>query len=116
MAAMTAIKEIYTQNSNTYLDELQWHLAIPHNISISISALQESLVMAGLTQKVLLKVASECDDAHQAKFMHCIWKNFSGTGDEFVVVGESCKSEHSYVCYYGHMPVRQDAILTAPFI
>ena len=116
MAAMTASKEIYAQNSNAYLDELQWHLAIPHNIAISISALQESLVRAGLTQKVLHKITSECDEAHQAEFMHCIWHNFSGTGDEFAVVDESCKSKHSYVCHYGHVPIRQDAILTAPFV
>jgi len=116
MAAMTVIKEIYTRNSNAYLDELQWHIAIHHDIAISISALQETLVRAGLTRKVLHKIASECDEARRAKFMHCIWHNFSGTGNEFVVLDESSKNEHSYACCYGHVPIRQDAILTTPFV
>lgn len=61
MAAMNAIKDIYAQNSDAYLNELQWHLAIHHDLAISVSALQETLVRAGLTQKVLHKIASECD-------------------------------------------------------
>ncbi|KDR71135.1 hypothetical protein GALMADRAFT_1346228 [Galerina marginata CBS 339.88] len=70
MAAMTTIKEIYARNSDAYLDELQWHLAIHHDIVISISALQETLVRAGLTRKVLHKIASERDEARRAEFMH----------------------------------------------
>ena len=64
MAAMNAVKDIYARNSDAYLDELQWHLAIHHDIAISISALQETLIRAGLTWKVLHKIASECDKAH----------------------------------------------------
>ena len=116
MAAITAIKEIYARNSNAYLDELQWHIAIHHDIMISISTLQETLVRAGLTRKVLHKIASEHDEACRAEFMHCIQHNFSGTGDEYVVVDESSKNEHSYAHHYGHAPVRQDAILTTPFV
>jgi len=116
MAAMTTIKGIYAWNSNTYLDKLQWHLSIHHDIAISISTLQETLVRAGLYCKVLHKIAGECDEACQAEFMHCIQHNFSGTGDEFVIVDESSKNEHSYACCHGHSPVRQDAILTASFI
>jgi hypothetical protein len=48
--------------------------------------------------------------------MHCIRHNFSGTGDEFVIVDESSKNEHSYARRYGLAPVRQDATLTTPFI
>jgi len=116
MAAMTAIKEIYTRNSDAYLDELQWHIAIHHDIAISISALQETLVRAGLTRKVLHKIASERDEARRAEFMHCIRHNFSGTGNEFVVVDESSKNEHSSAHRYGRAPVGQDAILTTPFV
>jgi len=116
MAALNAIKDIYAQNSDAYLDELQWHLAIHHNIAISISALQETLIRAGLTWKVLHKIASKRDKVHRAEFMHCIQHNFSGTGNEFVIVDESSKNKHSYVCHYGHAPIGQDAILMTPFI
>jgi hypothetical protein len=34
---MTAIREIYTRHLDTYLDELQWHLAI-HDLALSKSA------------------------------------------------------------------------------
>lgn len=116
MVAMNAIKDIYARNSDAYLDELQWHLAIHHDLVISVSALQETLVRAGLTRKVLHKIASERDEARQAEFMHSIQHNFSGTGDEFVIVDESSKNEHSYACRYGRAPIGQDAILTTPFI
>lgn len=48
--------------------------------------------------------------------MHSIQHNFSGTGNEFVIVDESSKNEHSYAHRYGHAPIGQDAILTTPFI
>ena len=49
LAALTAVKELYQQHPDTYLDELQWFLAIHHNIVISIAALQDNLERAGLT-------------------------------------------------------------------
>ena len=116
MAAMSTIKDIYAWNSHAYLDELQWYLAIHHNIVISVSALQETLIRAGLTWKVLHKIASECNEACCAKFLHCIWHNFSGTGNEFVVINESSKNEHTYACHYECVPIGQDAILTSLFI
>ncbi|KAE9384141.1 hypothetical protein BT96DRAFT_791033, partial [Gymnopus androsaceus JB14] len=61
LAAFQACHRIYAENSNTYLDELQWYLAIHHNIAISISALQATLQKAGLTRKLLHKIAAERD-------------------------------------------------------
>ncbi|KAE9390909.1 hypothetical protein BT96DRAFT_803632, partial [Gymnopus androsaceus JB14] len=49
LAAFQACHCIYAENSNTYLDKLQWYLAIHHNIAILISALQVTLQKAGLT-------------------------------------------------------------------
>jgi transposase len=46
LAALSAIKELYEAHPSTYLDELQWFLAIHHNIAISISALHENLKKA----------------------------------------------------------------------
>ncbi|KAF5374389.1 hypothetical protein D9758_004606 [Tetrapyrgos nigripes] len=61
MAALQACKDIYVQNSDTYLTELQWYLAIHHDLPVSISALQAMLDKAGLSRKVLHKIASERD-------------------------------------------------------
>lgn len=49
LMAMTAIKDIYTRQPDLYLDELQWYLAIHHDLAISKSALQENLIKAGLS-------------------------------------------------------------------
>jgi transposase len=116
MVAMNTIREIYARNSTVYLDELQWHLAIFHDIAISTSALQETLERAGLTRKVLRKIATERDEVRRAEFLHNIQHGFSGTGDEFVVVDESSKNEHTLTRRYGRAPIGQDAILTAPFV
>ncbi|KAJ7734592.1 hypothetical protein B0H16DRAFT_1269598, partial [Mycena metata] len=49
LAALTAIKEIYTRHADTYLVELQWWLAIHYEIQISTSALHATLERTGLT-------------------------------------------------------------------
>jgi len=115
-AALTAIKDLYEQHSDTYLDELQWFLAIHHNIAISTSALQDNLEKAGLTHKVLHKIAIEHDEEQRAHFMHSIRHDFSGTGDEFVIIDESSKNEHDVTRRYGRSPSGQPADLVDPFI
>ncbi|KAJ7207886.1 hypothetical protein GGX14DRAFT_325462, partial [Mycena pura] len=49
LAVLGAIRTIYEQETTVMLDELQWYLAIHHDIAISISALQSTLDRAGLT-------------------------------------------------------------------
>ncbi|KDR70028.1 hypothetical protein GALMADRAFT_76765 [Galerina marginata CBS 339.88] len=83
LLAMTAIKEIFSRHPDLYLDELQWFLAIHHDLAISKSALQENLESAGLTRKVLHVIASERDEAQRQAFLHSIQNDFSGTADEF---------------------------------
>jgi hypothetical protein len=95
------MKELFKQHSDTYLDELQWFLAIHHNIAISISALQLNLEKASLTHKLLHKIASEHNEEMRAAFLHSIQNEFSGTGDEFVVIDESSKNEHDVARRYG---------------
>ncbi|KAF8225386.1 hypothetical protein L208DRAFT_428387, partial [Tricholoma matsutake] len=63
---------------NTYLNELQWFLAIHHDIIISISALQVNLDKAGLTRKILHKIAKERDKECRPAYHHCIQNDFSG--------------------------------------
>ncbi|KAJ7034798.1 hypothetical protein C8F04DRAFT_1210512 [Mycena alexandri] len=74
LAALTAIKEIYTKHADTYLLELQWWLLIHHDISISISSLQETLERAGLTRKLLHKIAVERRlEQEQARCLPPLW-------------------------------------------
>ena len=115
-AVLTAVKQLYEQHSDTYLDELQWFLAIHHDITISISALQVNLDKAGLTWKILHKIAKERDEEHRAAYCHCIQNDFSGTRGEFVAVDESSKNEHDVARRYGRSPVGNSADLVDPFI
>jgi len=62
----------YLLHLDTYLDELQWYLAIHFDIPISISALQDNLAKAGLSRKILHKIACECDKVHWAEFLYAI--------------------------------------------
>ena len=61
-AVLTAVHTLYTTDPDLYLDEIVLWLAIHHNISISVSALQQSLTKAGLTRKILHKIALERDE------------------------------------------------------
>ena len=45
---LTAIQAVYNNEADVYLDELVWWLAVHHNLAISRSALQKTLVDAGL--------------------------------------------------------------------
>ncbi|KAJ7615705.1 hypothetical protein DFH06DRAFT_1013155 [Mycena polygramma] len=72
LAVLTAIRAVFFHDPTVMLDELAWHLAINHDIAISISALQATLVRAGLTRKVLQKVASERDEDRREEYRDCI--------------------------------------------
>ncbi|THU94097.1 hypothetical protein K435DRAFT_669111, partial [Dendrothele bispora CBS 962.96] len=85
MLALQACKDTYASNSDTYLNELQWYLAIKHDIPISILALQATLAKAGLSRKVLHKIASERDQQLRTNYIQGITdpRIFSGTACEF---------------------------------
>lgn len=116
LAALTAIKEIYTRHADTYLLELQWWLAIHHDIHISISALQETLERTGLTRKLLHKIAVERDNEGRRDYFYTIQNGFSGTGREFVTVDESSKNEHDVARRYGRAPIGMPADFEDVFI
>lgn len=116
LAALTAIKEIYTRHADTYLVELQWWLARHHDIQISISALQETLERTGLTRKLLHKIAIERDIERRRDFLYTIRHDFSGTGREFVTIDESSKNEHDVARRYGRAPIGMEADFEDYFI
>ncbi len=45
---LTAIQAVYDNEADVYLDELVWWLVVHHDLAISCSTLQKTLVNAGL--------------------------------------------------------------------
>jgi transposase len=118
LAVLSAVKEIFFHDPSVMLDELVWYLAIHHDIAISQSALQATLVRAGLTRKMLQKIAKERNEASRDDFRGCIQDpdTFSGTGMEFVTVDESSKDERTLARHYGRSPIGQPAIYSHQFV
>ncbi|KIK50873.1 hypothetical protein GYMLUDRAFT_78400 [Collybiopsis luxurians FD-317 M1] len=67
LAIMDAIQDVFRRNPDTYLDELQWYLTVNHNVAIPISTLQQSLACAGLTSRLMKKIAIERDECIQVQ-------------------------------------------------
>lgn len=100
-AVMTAIKQVYNNEADVYLDELVWWLAIQHDIVIPRSALQSNLEDAGLTRKLLHKIASEQDEELRADFLATVREHSTGQGDEFIFLDEMSKNNHDIARRYG---------------
>ncbi|KAJ7744872.1 hypothetical protein B0H16DRAFT_1857033 [Mycena metata] len=111
LAVLTVIREVFFHDPTVMLDELAWHLAIHHDVVISTSALQATLVRAGLTSKVLQKVVCKRDEVQREEYWDCIRDptSFSGTGLEFVAVDESSKDDRTTSRNYGRSPLGQRA-------
>jgi len=77
-AILTAIHTLYEQESDLYLDELVTFLAIEHSIIISLSTLSRNLIEAGLTCKLLHKLASEHDEILREEWKQSIHEDFAG--------------------------------------
>ncbi|KAJ3846172.1 hypothetical protein EV368DRAFT_53149, partial [Lentinula lateritia] len=95
IAALTAMKEIYNHHPDSYLDGLVWFLALHHDVVISKSAVHDNLRKAGLTRKLMRKIAQERDEVLRAEYCLVIRNEFSGTGCEFVTVDESSRDERT---------------------
>jgi hypothetical protein len=100
---MDAIHIIYKSNPEIYLDELQFWLAIQHDITISVPTLHRNLEDAGLTRKILHKIATERNEVLRAQWRDNINHGFGGTGDEFVFADEISKNDHSTARRFGRM-------------
>lgn len=113
---LTAVKEIYQSDSDTYLDELIWWLAIHHDVAISKSALQRNISDAGLSRKLLHKLAKERDEVLRAEFRRDIKDYSGGTAEEFVCLDEVSKNDHDTERHYGMAPIGERAPLIANFV
>ena len=88
-AVLTAVHQIYTTSSDTYVDELVWWLAIHHDIVICHSTLHRNLQEAGLTRKLLHKLALERDEVLRLEWKEFILEHGQGNGKEFAVVDDT---------------------------
>jgi transposase len=101
-AVLTAVQTLYATESDLYLDELVLWLAIHHNIAISVPALQQNLTKAGLTRKILHKIALERDDVLRQQWREMqASDDFVADGSQFVCLDETSKNELTYARRYG---------------
>jgi transposase len=114
-AVLTAIHTIYTEDSDLYLDELRTLLAAEHGIFISQSTLCRNLIEAGLTRKILHKMALERDEALREDWRDGLQNDFFGDGSEFICVDETSKNELTYARRYGRSISGEPANLTDVF-
>jgi len=98
-----------------YLDELCTLLAAEHGIIVSQSTLSRNLMEAGLTRKVLHKLALECDEALRVDWRNGLQNDFFGDGSEFVCVDETSKNELTYARRHGRSMSGEPANLTDVF-
>lgn len=115
-AVLTAVYDLYRTEPDTYLDELQWWLAIHHDIAISIPALHKNLEEAGLTRKLLHKIARERDEQQRQEYWDVINGDLGGNGDLLVMADETSKNELDVARRYGRAVVGERAAFTDVFI
>lgn len=104
-AILTAIYNIYKGDPDLYLDKLQFWLAVYHNNVISISSLQQNLEEAGLSRKLLHKIAKEHNEAQRQEYWDVVNGELRGDGDLFVMADETSKNELSLSQRYGRAVV-----------
>ena len=92
-AVLTGLHLLLKDSPDTYLDELVWWLAIQHGIEISVSQLHQNLVQAGLTRKLLRKLAAERDEQLREDWRNMIKGNFQADGAQLIFVDETSKKE-----------------------
>ena len=100
-AIIEEVHRLHASDPDMYLDELQYWLALHHDIAISIPALQRNLTETGLTRKLLLKIASERDQQLRDEWNEQIRNNFSPTGNQLIFIDEASKNDHDTACRYG---------------
>ena len=115
-AVLTAVHQVYATNSDTYINELVWWLAIHHDIVISAMTLHRNLQEAGLTRKLLRKLALERDEALRLDWQEFVLEHGEGYGREFVVVDETSKNDHSTARHYGYALSGERAELVDVFV
>ena len=95
-AVLTAVQSLYAEEPDVYLDELCTFLAVEHNIIVSTSTLPRNLIEAGLTRKLLHKLAIERDEILRDEWRQSLREDYIGDGSEFVCLDETSKNKHTF--------------------
>ena len=116
-AVLTAVHTLYASESDLYLDELVLWLAMEHDIIISTSALCQNLKSAGLTRKILHKIALERDEELREQWKEMqVSAAFLPDGSQFVCLDKTSKNELTYARKYGQAYSGERAELKDVFI
>ncbi|KAJ7936348.1 hypothetical protein B0H13DRAFT_2303737 [Mycena leptocephala] len=110
------VSNVYKGAPDIYLTEWQFWLAVHHDIAISISALQKTLQQAGLTRKLLSKIAIERDKERCRAWAASIHDDFEDKASYFVTVDETSKNEDTLARDYGRSMVGERAIIESEFV
>jgi len=114
-AVLTAVHDIYRNDPDIYLDELVFWLAVHHDIAISKSALQKNLEEAGLTRKLLHKIAQERDEQVRQEYWDVINGELGGNSDLLVMADETSKNDLTLARRFGRALAGERAAFTDVF-
>jgi transposase len=114
-AVLTAVYDIYRSDADIYLDELVFWLAIHHDIAISKSSLQRNLDEAGLTRKLLQKIARERDEQVRQEYWDVINDDLAGDSNLLVMADETSKNDLTLARRFGRALAGERAAFTDVF-
>lgn len=116
-AVLTAIEILYRSEPDLYLDELVLWLGVEHNIVISAPALHATLKRAGLTRKILRKLAIERNEELREEWRQMqASDDFLDDGSQFICLDETSKNEHTLARRYGRAYAGERAELKDVFV
>ncbi|KAJ8585929.1 hypothetical protein M405DRAFT_721476, partial [Rhizopogon salebrosus TDB-379] len=75
-ALLTAIEDLFIEDSDLFPDKDCTWLTFEHQITIGTSALSRHLTQAGLTRKILRKLACERDEVRREEFRASLRNDF----------------------------------------
>ena len=89
-----------------------------HDLIVSKSTLSHNLAQAGLTYKILHKIAVECDERLRDEWKEslCDHTKFQGDGSKFICVDETSKNKRAYARLRGWSFFGQPATLSDVFV
>jgi len=96
-----ACKDLFSQETDLFLDEVVAWLVLTHDIAISTSTLSRNLAEASLTRKILHKITAERDKEHHREFQELVHNNFQGDSSELIFIDETSKDERTWARHYG---------------
>src|SRR5258708_6351034 len=97
-----------------YLSEIQDWIALSHEVHISKTVLHENICDAGITFKLLRKVAAECDEDHWLEWKEDINTHFIAS--QMVFVDETSKDDWTIYRHYGCSVVGRRATIATNFV